>query len=59
MYGCIPAVGLDGGLVLKEGDHDVVVAHGLLLVDDDQIVGQDTGLQHGFAADTKGEMLAG
>ena len=53
------AVGLDGGLVLEEGDHDVVVADGYLLMDDDIVTGQNACLQHGLAADTEGKMLTG
>ena len=51
--------GLNGSLVLDHGHHDLAVAGVLLLVDNDQIVGQNAGVKHGLAAHTKGKMLSG
>ena len=56
----VPAAeGLDGGLVLEEGHHDVAVAEGLLLVDHHVVPGKDAGVEHGLAPDPEGKVLPG
>ena len=53
-----PAVSLDGGLIFKQGYHDISIVNHLLLVDHHHIPGQDAGLQHGFSPDFESEMFA-
>ena len=55
----LPPEGLDGGLVLKEGHHNVPVPGQGLLVDHHHVAGEDARLDHGLAPDLEGEMLAG
>ena len=55
----LAAEGLDGGLVLEAGHHDLPAVEFLPAVDHHQVPGQDAGVQHGYLPDPEGKILPG